>query len=142
MSTKRCFVCGKDLPLEGFYRHPQMTDGHLNKCIECCKRQSRQNRHKRADYYQEYEKRRRERPEKRQAENARSRERSRKERAKWRTRLQTRRAVEKGKIERKPCAFCGDPNVEAHHPDYGDPLNVVWVCRTCHMKHFHPAIED
>jgi hypothetical protein len=39
--TKICFVCGKELPIDMFYKHKAMGDGHLNKCKECCKRQSK-----------------------------------------------------------------------------------------------------
>lgn len=32
---KTCFKCGKTLPLDMFYKHPEMKDGHLGKCKLC-----------------------------------------------------------------------------------------------------------
>ena len=42
--------------------------------------------------------------------------------------------IRKGLIKREPCP-CGNPRAEAHHVDYGDPWNILWLCRQCHMRH-------
>lgn len=38
---KVCFKCGIEKEIDSFYTHKQMKDGHLNKCIDCTKKDSR-----------------------------------------------------------------------------------------------------
>ena len=42
--------------------------------------------------------------------------------------------VERGIIQRQPCAKCGDMKSQAHHPDYSKPLEVVWLCQAHHSE--------
>jgi hypothetical protein len=45
-------------------------------------------------------------------------------------------AVCEGKIIRpSKCSLCGTDKgiIEGHHPDYSKPLDVIWVCKSCHI---------
>jgi len=39
----------------------------------------------------------------------------------------------RGKLIAEPCRICGAA-AEMHHPDYGQPLNVEWLCRAHHLQ--------
>jgi hypothetical protein len=46
-------------------------------------------------------------------------------------------AVKAGRVKRAEiCEQCGrgDVPIQAHHPDYSQPLVVVWLCSQCHGK--------
>jgi len=49
-------------------------------------------------------------------------------------RMKARYALRKGRISKQACRECRSPKSETHHPDYGKPLDVVWLCRPCHRK--------
>lgn len=43
--------------------------------------------------------------------------------------------LRRGLIQKMPCITCGNENAEKHHPDYDKPLQIVWLCKVCHIKH-------
>ena len=45
-------------------------------------------------------------------------------------------AVKTGKLVKPDsCGKCGKGGpIQAHHPDYSQPLNVEWLCGTCHAN--------
>ena len=43
-------------------------------------------------------------------------------------------ALRLGVLEKQPCAICGAEKVDGHHPDYGNPLHVIWLCRRHHKQ--------
>jgi len=48
------------------------------------------------------------------------------------------KAVVNGKvIKPSNCEQCGGTNPQAHHHDYEKPLDVIWLCVSCHSKEHH-----
>lgn len=45
--------------------------------------------------------------------------------------------LKKGKIKRPTkCSACKQKKkLDAHHEDYTKPLEVIWMCRLCHIRH-------
>ena len=50
------------------------------------------------------------------------------------------KAVKSGKVARpKICPICNEEKkIDGHHYDYNKPLDVIWACRSCHMKEHSP----
>lgn len=44
----------------------------------------------------------------------------------------------RGHLKPEPCWRCGDVS-QKHHPDYSEPLQVQWLCRSCHLEHHEAA---
>lgn len=42
--------------------------------------------------------------------------------------------LKRGHVIKLPCRDCGSEKSEAHHEDYSKPLEVIWLCRGCHLK--------
>ncbi len=133
MNSKSCFKCGLIKPLSKFYRHSEMADGHLNKCIECAKKDVKQHYDdpKNRQKYIAYEKRRFKDPKRKAKVKFYAR---RQDPLKRWCRSAFNNALRYGHVKRKPCEKCGDVNSQGHHQDYKKPLSVQWLCRKHHME--------
>ena len=145
---KTCFKCGVEKPLTDFYKHPGMSDGRLNKCKECNKRDVRENRAAKADYYRKYDadrfqndpkvKARHKRYQQTEAGkasmNASNVKWSRANKEKRAAHFLVNNAVRDGRLHKPDkCSSCGATGrIEGHHEDYCKPLEVVWLCPQCH----------
>lgn len=58
------------------------------------------------------------------------------ERVKARARARVVKAVREGRLVRLSCEDCGngDAQTEGHHEDYSKPMEVIWLCKKCHIK--------
>jgi hypothetical protein len=143
---KQCFKCGQTKPINEFYEHPKMADGHLGKCKTCTKddSQNRENSLRENDPVWLATERARCRG---KADQRRSRGiehcPSREQLNAWRAANPQKarahrlaRLGQKNGLLKKPtdCAGCNQPRprLEKHHPDYSKPLAVEWLCPKCH----------
>lgn len=145
---KQCFKCGETKHLSAFYKHPQMPDGHVNKCKECNKKDVKDNRESKAEYYREYDRARSNQPHRIEAKALREKTESYKRSAlrskmKWQEQNLIKKAastivgnaVRDGRISKPSnCSICGaSGRIHGHHDDYAFPLVVRWLCSKCHM---------
>lgn len=132
---KTCFKCNRTLPIEEFYAHHAMADGHLNKCKQCTRSDTQQNRRRHVEYYREYDSGRSRLPHRVVMRKEYGRRQRTEQPEKYRARTMAGNALRDGRLRKEPCYFCGaTESVEMHHPDYDQPLHVYWLCRTCHRK--------
>lgn len=149
-SSKECFKCGKEKTLMNFYKHPEMADGHLNKCKDCSKIDTKKNRDNNIDYYSEYDRQRANNPNRMAARFSYSKTENRKKAAikskiKWIQNNKIKRAahviygnfIRNNKdLIKNECEMCGErkKRLNAHHDDYNYPLTVRYLCGLCHSK--------
>jgi hypothetical protein len=144
---KKCIKCLIEKPFTDFYKHKQMSDEHLNKCKECKKIDVKTNYRKNINNYKEYEKGR---------SNLDHRIKAREEYAKTEEGILAGNRAKRAYDDRNPkvkkastmvanalrdgtltkpleCTKCGSTHkIEGHHCDYDKPLDVIWLCVTCH----------
>ena len=134
--SKECFKCKAVKPLELFYKHAQMGDGHLNKCIECTKKDVNEHREKNLERIREYDRIRAKRPERIKKNLAVNRAWRAADRRRSKAHSAVAKAIRNGLLTPKPCQWCGEEKSLAHHDDYDQPLNVIWLCQPCHkLRH-------
>jgi hypothetical protein len=165
--VKRCFKCLCSKPFAEFYKHAEMSDGHLNKCKECTKKDANAHRQANLERVRSYDRLRGSQPHRvaariEYAKSDRGRTMHSKACAAYRlrhaspnprivldaaTRAARRRArvalgnaIRDGKVARWPCEVCG-AKAHAHHPHYDAPLLVTWLCPS-HHKQAHALIAE
>lgn len=128
---KTCFKCGIEKPLADYYKHKGMADGHLNKCKECTKADSRATGQ--TPKAKERDRNRNRAPHRIEAQA----EHQRQKRKECNAKNAVHRAVKCGKMTRPDtCSACGvECKPDGHHDDYDKPLDVRWLCRACHKQH-------
>jgi len=157
-SLKTCFKCGIFKSRTEFYRHPRMADGLLGKCKECTKADVQANYREHIDQYKEYERGRgmaTHRVEARARYESTPRGKMAIRRSslsfiahnplKHAAHILVGNAIRGGRLQRHPCEVCGVEKAQAHHDDYGKPLDVRWLCTTHHAewhKHNMPICPD
>ena len=123
-----CNKCKIDKPLEDFSINKQNRNGRKYRCRECL-REDYISENK-IEYFREYRK------------NNKTKIldiNKRQDRTKARSRWKLATNIRNGSIVRpKKCPVCGsDKDIQGHHEDYLKPLEVDWICRSCHKhKHF------
>ena len=133
---KTCSKCKQEKPLDQFHRHRKEKDGRRSQCKVC-----RKARHATPEYkaYQKayqaiyrasdngkaaQDRYRSRNPEKRKAKDV------------------ITNAVRDGKLApvgAQACATCGEPAAHYHHEAYERPLDVIPLCRTCHVTRHREA---
>lgn len=117
---RTCTICGEEKPSDAFHGEPRVKDGLAAACRSCVKA-SRKGRHK---------------PGRIRSGSA----------EQTRARGKVRDAVRYGKIIKPDrCEQCGEITprrfLDGHHEDYSKPLDVIWLCRSCHGLRADGGVE-
>lgn len=149
MKSKTCFKCNQVKDISQFYKHSQMKDGYLNKCKDCAKNDIHINRKNKIEYYRNFDKMRANHPHRVQArkeyintdkgKQAKSRACNKFRKTnpiKSKAHRAVQYALKCNKLIKPPeCECCSLPNkLQAHHDDYNKPLDVKWLCSSCHSN--------
>lgn len=128
---KKCFKCNIKKSLKDFYAHPEMPDGHVNKCKKCNKKDVASHRIKNIDKIRAYDRDRGLRQPKEYFKNY-----NKKYPNAHLAITKVNNFVRDGKLKKKKCEICNSVKVVAHHDDYLKPLEVRWMCQA-HHKQWH-----
>lgn len=147
---KTCRECGLEKSEDLFYK------GH-RRCKSCYCEEVRRHRLEKSDHYKDYDRNRAGR-----SDRVEARARYQKtEKGKLRSAEAKKRWIENNVVKRgahvlvgnairigilvKPesCSRCqSSGKVSAHHDDYSKPLEVRWLCSTCHAEHHKQKAEE
>jgi len=125
-----CNICRQPKPLSRYYKHPRGKCGVSGPCKICFKARARANRLKRVEHWRAHD---RERGSRQSSEYTRQWRKNNPE--KWKAICAVNNAIRNGKLIKRPCEVCDDPESKGHHDDYNKPLKVRWLCQAHHSEH-------
>lgn len=115
-TEKPCTHCRETKPLEDFNRNRSKRDGRQSWCRECFRTLYRRN------------------PDQREKAKARAKTYYREHPEKKRAQRKLNYQIESGQMVRGFCEMCGSEKADGHHwKGYDRPLDVQWLCRSCHI---------
>jgi hypothetical protein len=153
LSKKKCGLCMQEKDSECFYKRSRSPDGLQSYCKSCDKKKTLEQRSTPAG--REYVKQWRSTPagidstrkyleseagRKKHCESSKRHRVSNREKALARSSVNN--AIKAGEIIKPSCCErCGTPestlrdgrsSIQGHHPDHSKPLDVIWLCISCH----------
>ena len=153
---KRCTRCGDTKDVSEFYRDASRSDGLSPQCKACCRVHQRayrqrvqrdpSKRERRNEATRQWRETNREKMrasvvnwQRRNRDYMRDYAARPEEKAKQRARTALKDAIKRGEVVKpSQCAACGAKAsgryLQAHHDNYDAPLDVTWLCATCHKK--------
>ena len=131
MTKKLCRTCDAVKPLDDFYIHRQMADGHLNRCKECVKIRVKVHRARNLEHIRAYDRERGNR----QTKEYHRKYIATKQKANWARNALSNAVRDKKIFKPVSCETCKEiKRLYGHHKDYERPLDVVWLCVSCHRR--------
>ncbi len=132
--SKQCFKCQTVKPLEEFYKHHAMADGHVNKCISCNLNDVKIHREKNIEKIREYDRQRSKNKERIAQATLINKNWRNEDKRRVKAHNAVSRAIKSGNLLKMPCVRCDNEKSVAHHEDYDKPLEVMWLCQPCHKQ--------
>ncbi len=139
---KKCFKCGEEKSLSEFYKHKKMSDGYLNKCKICTKKDVSNHRTCNIEKIREYDRKRANEPNRLVAKINYTKNYRAKNLEKYKAHQAVNSALKSGKLKKQNCTICGTwEKLESHHEDYSKPLDIIWFCSE-HHKARHKELKN
>lgn len=134
---KKCLYCNKEKSFIEFHKNKRMKDGYSYYCKECKSIISKNEYIKHKDKYLENVKKYRQTDYGKKVISLIYKRQKEKFPEKYKARTILNNALLYGKVLKpEKCCVCNEfKKLSAHHNDYNNPLDVLWMCYSCHTNH-------